>query len=151
MARSAHDPRTDPDVPTGMSVELLQDLHLLTRDGQLNADARRKLKQIRHLVGLLKPALDDALARIRKFKPEALVVSLGLDIAKADPTGTWSVTRAGLFEIGQRIGGLRLPTLLVQEGGYNVRFLGRNAASLLTGVCAGALGRRTRKRPTPRP
>ena len=57
------DPRTDPDVPSGMSIELLKDLHLLTRDGQLNADARRKLKQIRHLVGLLKPALDDALAR----------------------------------------------------------------------------------------
>ena len=46
-----------------MSIELLKDLHLLTRDGQLNADARRKLKQIRHLVGLLKPALDDAMAR----------------------------------------------------------------------------------------
>lgn len=58
-----HDPRTDPDVPQGMSVELLQDLHLLTRDGHLNADARRKLKQIRHLVNLLKPALDDALRR----------------------------------------------------------------------------------------
>jgi hypothetical protein len=57
------DPRTDPDVPKGMSIELLKDLHLLTREGQLNADARRKLKQIRHLVGLLKPALEDALAR----------------------------------------------------------------------------------------
>jgi hypothetical protein len=57
------DPRTDPDVPKGMSIELLKDLHLLTREGQLNADARRKLKQIRHLVGLLKPALDDTLAR----------------------------------------------------------------------------------------
>jgi hypothetical protein len=57
------DPRSDPDVPKGMSIELLKDLHLLTRDGQLNADARRKLKQIRHLVGLLKPALDDSLAR----------------------------------------------------------------------------------------
>ncbi len=63
MAKPQHDPRTDPDVPAGMSIALLQDLHLLTRDGQLNADARRKLKQIRHLVGLLKPALDDALAR----------------------------------------------------------------------------------------
>ncbi|HET9620771.1 MAG TPA: SAM-dependent methyltransferase [Kofleriaceae bacterium] len=57
------DARTDPDVPPGMSIELLKDLHLLTRDGQLNADARRKLKQIRHLVGLLRPALDDAMAR----------------------------------------------------------------------------------------
>jgi hypothetical protein len=46
-----------------MSIALLQDLHLLTRDGHLNADARRKLKQIRHLVQLLRPALDDVLAR----------------------------------------------------------------------------------------
>ncbi len=58
-----HDPTTDPEVPKGMSIALLQDLHLLTRDGHLNADARRKLKQIRHLVQLLKPALDDAYAR----------------------------------------------------------------------------------------
>jgi hypothetical protein len=63
VAKPAPDPRTDPDVPQGMSIDMLKDLHLLTRDGQLNADARRKLKQIRHLVGLLRPALDDAMAR----------------------------------------------------------------------------------------
>ena len=68
-----YDPRTDPDVPAGMSIALLQDLHLLTRDGQLNADARRKLKQIRHLVGLLRPALDDAMART----PQPVVVDCG--------------------------------------------------------------------------
>jgi hypothetical protein len=71
--RVKHDPRTDPDVPDGMSVELLQDLHLLTRDGQLNADARRKLKQIRHLVGLLRPGLDDVLERFA----EPVVVDCG--------------------------------------------------------------------------
>jgi hypothetical protein len=68
-----YDARTDPDVPAGMSIAMLQDLHLLTRDGQLNADARRKLKQIRHLVGLLRPALDDAMARTA----EPLVVDCG--------------------------------------------------------------------------
>ena len=73
MAKPPPDPRTDPDVPKGMSIDLLKDLHLLTRDGQLNADARRKLKQIRHLVGLLRPALDDAMARA----PEPLVVDCG--------------------------------------------------------------------------
>ncbi len=73
MAKAKPDPRTDPDVPQGMSIELLQDLHLLTREGQLNADARRKLKQIRHLVGLLRPALDDALAR----SPEPSVIDCG--------------------------------------------------------------------------
>jgi acetoin utilization deacetylase AcuC-like enzyme/ribosomal protein S18 acetylase RimI-like enzyme len=90
--------------------------------------------------------LDEALGIVRRFKPEVLVVSLGLDIAKADPTGTWSVTPDGLYEIGYRIGGMKLPTLLVQEGGYNIRSLGRNAARMLTGVCAGVLGRRTRRR-----
>jgi hypothetical protein len=45
------------------SLELLQTLHLVTRDGQLNADARRKLKQVNHFVGLLQPAIDDVFAR----------------------------------------------------------------------------------------
>jgi acetoin utilization deacetylase AcuC-like enzyme len=90
-------------------------------------------------------ALDDALEIVRRFNPELLVVSLGLDIAKADPTGSWSITPDGLDAIGHRIGGLRLPTLLVQEGGYNIRSLGRNAARMLTGFCSGALGRRTHR------
>jgi hypothetical protein len=55
--------RVANEVPEGVPVALLQDLHLLTRDGDLNADARRKLKQIKHLAGLLGPALDDAYAR----------------------------------------------------------------------------------------
>jgi hypothetical protein len=45
------------------SPKLLQELHLLTRDGNLNADARRKLKQVNHLYNLLKPALDDVFER----------------------------------------------------------------------------------------
>jgi len=48
-----------PDQSSG----LLRELHLLTRDGDLNADALRKLKQVNHLVGLLRPALEDVLGR----------------------------------------------------------------------------------------
>ena len=55
------------------SIELLKTLHLVTRDGQLNADARRKLKQVNHLVGLLQPALDDVFERA----PQPLVVDVG--------------------------------------------------------------------------
>jgi hypothetical protein len=51
------------EVPPGVSQAMLRELHLLTRDGQLNADARRKLKQIRHLIGLIRPAMEDVLAR----------------------------------------------------------------------------------------
>jgi plasmid stabilization system protein ParE len=47
----------------GTSPELLKALHLLTRDGDLNADSLRKLKQVNHLVRLLEPALDDVLTR----------------------------------------------------------------------------------------
>ena len=44
------------------SVTLLKALHILTRDGALNADSRRKLKQVLHLVQLLRPSLDALLA-----------------------------------------------------------------------------------------
>src|SRR5262249_10335562 len=55
------------------SPELLRELHLLTRAGDLNADALRKLKQVNHLVGLLRPALDDVFARFGR----PLVVDAG--------------------------------------------------------------------------
>ena len=55
------------------SPELLRELHLLTRAGDLNADALRKLKQVNHLVGLLRPALEDAFARFG----QPLVVDAG--------------------------------------------------------------------------
>lgn len=59
--------RKNPDVSRELldeqSPALLQELHLLTRDGHLNADARRKLKQVNHLYTLLKPAIDDLFAR----------------------------------------------------------------------------------------
>ncbi|MEI9885556.1 MAG: SAM-dependent methyltransferase [Rhizomicrobium sp.] len=50
----------------GQSVALLKALHILTRDGAMNADSRRKLKQVLHLAQLIKPALDWALAQPRE-------------------------------------------------------------------------------------
>jgi hypothetical protein len=47
----------------GESEPLLRELHLLTRGGDLNADALRKLKQVNHLAGLLAPAVEDVLSR----------------------------------------------------------------------------------------
>ena len=47
----------------GESAALLKELHLLTRDGDLNADSLRKLKQVNHLVRLLAPAVEDVLSR----------------------------------------------------------------------------------------
>jgi hypothetical protein len=46
----------------GQSVPLLKALHILTNNGGLNADSRRKLKQVQHLANLIRPALDWAFA-----------------------------------------------------------------------------------------
>lgn len=82
-----------------------------------------------------------ALNRIRQYAPSFLVVCLGLDTAKADPTGTWSLSAADFEENGLRIGSLGLPTLVVQEGGYNTRTLGVNVRHFFRGLWAGAARR----------
>ena len=48
-----------PEVREGQSVELLKALHILTRDGQLNQDSRRKLKQVYHLYQFIEPLLQE--------------------------------------------------------------------------------------------
>ena len=45
------------DLRPGQSVELLKELHILTREGKLNQDSRRKLKQVYHLFGFIEPLL----------------------------------------------------------------------------------------------
>lgn len=82
--------------------------------------------------------LDEALAAIREFDPRYLVVSVGLDIAKGDPTGAWAVTPDGFDRIGAALTALRIPTLAVQEGGYDTRVLGRNARQFVIGLQRGA-------------
>lgn len=47
------------DIRPGQSIELLKELHILTRDGKLNQDSRRKLKQIYHLYQFIEPLLQD--------------------------------------------------------------------------------------------
>ena len=47
----------------GQSVELLKELHILTRDGRLNQDSRRKLKQVYHLFNFIEPLLTELSAQ----------------------------------------------------------------------------------------
>ncbi|MDP3253122.1 MAG: SAM-dependent methyltransferase [Hydrogenophaga sp.] len=51
-----------PELRAGQSVALLQELHILTREGKLNQDTRRKLKQVNHLVQFIEPLLAEVLA-----------------------------------------------------------------------------------------
>lgn len=50
-----------PELLPGQSIELLKALHILTREGKLNQDSRRKLKQVQHLVQFITPLIDDVI------------------------------------------------------------------------------------------
>ncbi len=47
----------EPEIRAGQSIELLKELHILTRDGKMNQDSRRKLKQVYHLFQFIEPLL----------------------------------------------------------------------------------------------
>lgn len=79
-----------------------------------------------------------AISYIRNFSPNFLVVAFGLDTAKGDPTGTWQLTGDDFEAIGGMIGTVRLPLLVVQEGGYNNRYVGKNAERFFIGLWNGA-------------
>jgi hypothetical protein len=51
-----------PEIRPGQSIELLKELHILTRDGRLNQDSRRKLKQVYHLCQFIEPLLSEVRA-----------------------------------------------------------------------------------------
>lgn len=83
--------------------------------------------------------LSRAIERIEAFGPQFLVVALGLDTAQGDPTGTWHLRSKDFENNGRAIGELGLPTLVIQEGGYRNRTLGKNAGSFFKGLAeAGA-------------
>lgn len=82
-------------------------------------------------------ALRKALREISRYQPQFLVVALGLDPARGDPTGTWSLEARDFQENGRLVGALGLPTLVVQEGGYRTRSIGVNARNFLQGLWQG--------------
>ena len=62
-----------PEIRPEQSLELLKQLHILTRDGKLNQDSRRKLKQVYHLYQFIEPLLAEALAE----RPDVQLVDHG--------------------------------------------------------------------------
>ena len=55
-------PQVIEELRPGQSIELLKELHILTREGKLNQDTRRKLKQVYHLYQFIEPLLNAATA-----------------------------------------------------------------------------------------
>ena len=81
-------------------------------------------------------ALDEAIARIRAFGAEALVVSLGVDAYKDDPISFFKLDSPDFTEAGRRIGRMGLPTVFCMEGGYAIEAVGVNTVNVLEGFLA---------------
>ncbi len=78
-------------------------------------------------------ALEQAFAAVRRFRPDALVVSLGVDTYKADPISQFQLESDHFVQMGERLASLGLPTLFVMEGGYAIAEIGVNVVNVLQG------------------
>lgn len=83
--------------------------------------------------GVYQGAVDDACSAIRARGTQLLIVSFGADTFDGDPISHFTLGREDFRQIGKKIAGLGLPTLIVMEGGYAVDDLGRNVAAFLSG------------------
>ena len=82
-------------------------------------------------------ALAALCAEVNDRGADALVISLGVDAAAADPESPLQVTSEGFRRAGERIGGLG-PAAVVQEGGYDLASLGAYVVAALAGVQSAA-------------
>jgi acetoin utilization deacetylase AcuC-like enzyme len=79
-------------------------------------------------------ALDRACAAIREHGTDVLVLSYGADTYEDDPISYFKLREQDYAVIGSRIAELRIPTVVIMEGGYAIDALGRNVSSLLSGL-----------------
>ena len=79
-------------------------------------------------------AVETACHAIRRFGPRYLIVSAGFDTHANDPIGGFKLSMNVYGEIAD----LRLPTVICQEGGYNLKTLGRCVASFISGFASAA-------------
>ncbi len=78
-------------------------------------------------------ALGQGLDRVGAWGADTLVLALGLDPFEGDPFAGLKVTTPGFARIGQAVATAKLPTVIVQEGGYLCPELGDNLAAVLSG------------------
>jgi len=78
-------------------------------------------------------ALQQAFVQIEQYKPDVLVVSLGVDTYKEDPISFFKLESEDFTHYGGEIAKLGIPTLFVMEGGYAVKQIGVNTVNVLDG------------------
>ncbi|WP_339804940.1 histone deacetylase family protein [uncultured Marinobacter sp.] len=78
--------------------------------------------------------LEEAMSAIKLYDPDVLVLALGFDIYKDDPQAKVAVTSEGFNRLGKRISKAGLPTLVIQEGGYDLDTLSLNVQEFFKGL-----------------
>jgi acetoin utilization deacetylase AcuC-like enzyme len=79
-------------------------------------------------------ALDTALTALAGYGPQALVLALGFDTYKDDPISVLKLDIDAYRDIGARVASLRVPTVVVQEGGYMVQAIGPALDAFMQGM-----------------
>jgi acetoin utilization deacetylase AcuC-like enzyme len=75
--------------------------------------------------------LERALEKVAEFDPAYLVISAGVDTLEGDTWSDFLLSVEGFERIGERLAAFPRPSLLVQEGGYNLNLIGKAVVSLL--------------------
>ncbi len=78
-------------------------------------------------------ALDRIIDSLRSFAPDFMIIAAGFDTHAKDPIGGFGLQVGDYSRIAARLCDLRLPTLICQEGGYNLDVLGECVHAFLTG------------------
>jgi acetoin utilization deacetylase AcuC-like enzyme len=79
-------------------------------------------------------ALERIINKVREFNPAYLIIAAGFDTHKDDPIGGFKLGTEDFFSIGNQFKALKTPTLVCQEGGYNVDILGNCVKNFLWGL-----------------
>ena len=77
--------------------------------------------------------LDHAVRAVARFRPDALVVALGVDTFEGDPISGFQLRSADYLRLGARLARMGLPTVFTMEGGYAVADVGTNVVNVLQG------------------
>lgn len=83
--------------------------------------------------GVWSEGLEKACRRVAEYRPDALVIALGVDTFEEDPISFFKLASDDYLTLGARLAKLGLPTLFTLEGGYDVEAIGINAVNVLEG------------------
>lgn len=83
--------------------------------------------------GAWSEGLEGACRRVAEYRPDALVIALGVDTFEEDPISFFKLASDDYLTLGARLARLHLPTLFTLEGGYDVEAIGINAVNVLEG------------------